>query len=656
MRQQKKHRGLLVDVARHYLPLSLLKRTAASLGAAKMNVMHLHLTDSQSFPVLLSSIPQLATLGAFDFPAQVYTPADLRELVQYAKLFGVRIIPEIDIPAHTLSWGKAFPEIIVHCSNVGTQASSASDVPLLDPSKPHTFAVVRKVLTEIASIFPDELLHLGSDEVHFKCWLNNERIRKWGTDAFGVIGTGRIDIPLADPQKRHYKQGQEQRRLSTVLQSILIAPLRAFFSFSRRKQIDHKNRRKMSHHTAESRRKLLASHTISSDSIAQKMLGHILWHLTNFVSKELGKIVVVWQEALAAPTGALPNNTVIQVWRCWGNENERGASTALRLGLKVLDSKCWYLDWPSHYQKYYSKTLLQRWSEFDGGEAALWTEHIDASNFECKVWPRTAFVAQILWHGDAISGPNMTEAKRLVMAFSMHLSDTTGIRPARFDDITGASGVESKAMCSSIDQVKSPRKPPTPPSRLAFAVCDSASKLLDPHPTISQFQDDLYLVGAFVRFLDPNRAPTIITAAAHNGFPFVLHIQHRSSAIISTAPIITLDNYTYNTGSLFLRLAPQSEHVNLKTLHHHYPVLRIHDEEDIKPLGSAVKWANTSLIHLPQCHLFVWHPDPKGAGEPFGFTKLSFFQVNDNITTFPRRLLTSSVIQQGDAPFKRKDG
>lgn len=106
--------GLLVDVARHYQPLELLKRCVTAMELAKLNTLHLHLTDSQSFPILLDDVydgdellelSQLALKGSFSRD-KTYSKNDLLGLIEYANHRGITIIPEIDIPAHTLSWNR----------------------------------------------------------------------------------------------------------------------------------------------------------------------------------------------------------------------------------------------------------------------------------------------------------------------------------------------------------------------------------------------------------------------------------------------------------------------------------------------------------------------------------------------------------------------
>lgn len=102
------YRGLLVDTARNYLSVAALKRTLDAMAANKLNTLHWHITDSNSFPLILDSLPNMAYYGAYS-ARQVYTPAQVRDLVKYARVRGVRLLPELDAPAHVgngWQWGE----------------------------------------------------------------------------------------------------------------------------------------------------------------------------------------------------------------------------------------------------------------------------------------------------------------------------------------------------------------------------------------------------------------------------------------------------------------------------------------------------------------------------------------------------------------------
>ena len=161
-------RGLLLDVARHYLSLDTLQRTLDCMAAAKLNVLHLHLTDDQGFRFHSEAYPRLAS-------KQAYSAAELRALVAYADARGIRIVPELDMPGHVTSWLLAYPEW-------GTQAALETDrfgvhTACLNPIDEQVFAAIEQLITELASIFPDRYLHIGGDEVHPAWWQGSSEIQ-----------------------------------------------------------------------------------------------------------------------------------------------------------------------------------------------------------------------------------------------------------------------------------------------------------------------------------------------------------------------------------------------------------------------------------------------------------------------------------------------
>lgn len=102
------HRGLLVDTSRNFYSVDTLKRIMDGMSYNKLNVFHWHITDSQSFPLKLKSLPKMSTFGAYS-PDEVYTAEDVKALVQYARVRGIKVIPELDAPAHVghgWQWGE----------------------------------------------------------------------------------------------------------------------------------------------------------------------------------------------------------------------------------------------------------------------------------------------------------------------------------------------------------------------------------------------------------------------------------------------------------------------------------------------------------------------------------------------------------------------
>ena len=358
-------RGLLVDTSRHFIPLKLLRRCLDAMEASKFNVLHLHLTDTQSFPLLLRDVQldngpllelsQLAIKGAFDNRTKVYTADELKQLVAYASDRGITIVPEIDMPAHSYSWGKAFRDLVVPYDRSHSAVKQLDMVPL-DVSNPLLLPVVSAILDQVAEIFPSKYIHVGGDEVRTEPWNDTPHIKAW----------------------------MKEQGHNTTSQ--------AFQAF---------------------------------ESQVFNML------------EKLGRVPLVWQGVL--DSRAMPNSSanfprtpaIVQPWKCWGGLAIRAAETALLTGHPIVMSSCWYLDYETDWLTYIaadqgadalhsltsamatrgggvgaaggnsSSFLLGSTAAAKqgllGGEASMWTERVDLTNFECRVWPRASAVASRLW-------------------------------------------------------------------------------------------------------------------------------------------------------------------------------------------------------------------------------------------------------------------
>jgi len=166
------HRGLMLDSARHFLPVSVILRQIDALAYSKMNTLHWHITDAEAFPIDSSSYPNL-TAGAYT-PSQVYSAADVKSVIAYATARGVRVVPEFDVPGHAYSWGAGYP-ITADCPRLN---ANINNVPL-NPTKALTLQVVQGFINDMAALFTDDVIHLGGDEVIYSCWSDDPSIAQW---------------------------------------------------------------------------------------------------------------------------------------------------------------------------------------------------------------------------------------------------------------------------------------------------------------------------------------------------------------------------------------------------------------------------------------------------------------------------------------------
>ncbi|KAG7030740.1 Beta-hexosaminidase 1, partial [Cucurbita argyrosperma subsp. argyrosperma] len=189
------YRGLLIDTSRHFLPVDVIKHIIESMSYAKLNVLHWHMVDEESFPLEVPSYPNLWK-GAYT-KHERYTIEDAYDIVTFAKMrgklhrlklvsstrllndtrllkncfefLGINVMAEVDVPGHAESWGVGYPNLW----------PSPSCKEPLDVTKNFTFDLISGILTDLRKIFPFELFHLGGDEVNTDCWETVPHVKQW---------------------------------------------------------------------------------------------------------------------------------------------------------------------------------------------------------------------------------------------------------------------------------------------------------------------------------------------------------------------------------------------------------------------------------------------------------------------------------------------
>lgn len=380
-------RGLLVDSARHFLPIPTLQRIVDGLAMLKMNVLHWHLTDAESFPFQAASHPELSAKGAYHATKAVYTPADVAELTQYAAARGVVVMPEIDVPSHSASWGLGLPAVVADCWPY-LQMRAGAGVPLqwpawdnvaLDVSNNATLGVVRDVYADLAAAFGASAhFHLGGDEVNGRCWASVPAIRQWMT-------ANNFSQPAncSQPQPRGF--------------------------------------------VCDPMPNSTDSGVVFNTGAVQMQFEH---QLETFVHDTLNRTAVLWEEAFYpefanTTTTRLSPSAIVHIWT-----DASSIIKAIAANRTLISSIDWYLDRVDPLCDGANCTIgyayVQTWRELYsvdpvelavgegasradaqrlilGGEAASWGESVDAVNAITRAFTRGVAVAERLWSARSVN-------------------------------------------------------------------------------------------------------------------------------------------------------------------------------------------------------------------------------------------------------------
>ncbi|KAL0965232.1 hypothetical protein UPYG_G00278520 [Umbra pygmaea] len=363
------HRGVLLDSSRHFLPVKVILANLEAMAWNKFNVFHWHIVDDQSFPYISRSFPQLSQQGAYHPYTHVYTPSDVKMIIEFARLRGIRVVSEFDTPGHTQSWGKGQKDLLTPCYSGTSPSGSFGPVnPILNT----TYEFMSTFFKEISTVFPDAYIHLGGDEVDFSCWKSNPDIQKFmeqqgfGTD-YKKLESFYIQriLDIVSSTNKHYLIWQEVFDNGVKLKPDTVVNV----------WIGNKVEEELQAVTAAGFTTILSAP----------------WYL-DWISYGQD-----WQKYyLAEPLGFKGNQQQYQ--------DEMARVTAS--GYQTLLSTPWYLnrisygqDWQAVYKadpQAFNGTDAQK-KLVVGGEACLWGEYVDGSNLTPRLWPRASAVAERLW-------------------------------------------------------------------------------------------------------------------------------------------------------------------------------------------------------------------------------------------------------------------
>jgi hexosaminidase len=182
-------RGLMLDVSRHFYTKQEVEKLLDVMALHKLNTFHWHLVDDNGWRIEIKKYPRLTSVGAwrggvgFGLPTNsttaygpdgryggFYTQKDIREVVAYARRLHITIVPEIEMPGHSLAALTAYPELGSGPGPVEIPLQGGVNPGIFSPAKPEAFVFLQNVLTEVFQLFPCKYIHIGGDEVPKGPW------------------------------------------------------------------------------------------------------------------------------------------------------------------------------------------------------------------------------------------------------------------------------------------------------------------------------------------------------------------------------------------------------------------------------------------------------------------------------------------------------
>lgn len=428
-------RGLMIDVSRHWIPKEVILRNIDAMGAVKMNVLHLHLSDDQGFRMESKTFPRLHEVGS---NGDYFTQEDMKEIIQYAANRGIRIIPEFDVPGHTKSWLIAYPEYasVEQEFSFGSQQGDEVFTVPMDPTKEATYEFLNAFFAEMADLFPDPYMHIGGDEVNPKYWEESNRIQAFMKEKgleneheLQIYFNKRMSRILADQGKKMVGWEEilapdlpknvivqswiNQKSLFEAAQSGYYGVLSAGF------YLDHKLHAE-AHYSADPLI-LPGAVEIEPDTTHWKMYDitmdvpgnetHTQMVLFDRNPDDVSGFFALFDERTAFTGGTIEGDQLSFDFKA-GNIGELsfGAelmgdslSGTISLGPLSFDARGQLSgghDMPGTEMPEIEVIEPLTETEKDrimGGEAAMWTEVVSAKTIDSRIWPRTAAIAEKLW-------------------------------------------------------------------------------------------------------------------------------------------------------------------------------------------------------------------------------------------------------------------
>ncbi|XP_015185237.1 PREDICTED: probable beta-hexosaminidase fdl isoform X2 [Polistes dominula] len=375
------YRGLLVDTGRQFFGIEQLKRLIDGMAASKLNTFHWHLTDSQSFPFDSVQFPEMARWGAYSGD-QVYTPDDVKDLADYARIRGVRVLVEIDSPAHAgagWQWGAehGYGELALCVDQQPwTSYCGEPNCGQLNPINEHSYRILEGLYRELLDLTEvRDIIHLGGDEVNLDCWAQ-----------YGNITAAMQAQNMTD----HHAMWAEFE--TKMLQRLVKA------------NHDEVPKAVILWSSPLTKRPYITTYFDPKIHVIQSW-GGSNWLETSDLLEDGFRVILSHVDAWYLDCG-------FGRWR----ETGEAACGEYRTWQTVYNHR----PWKEYHQQQISLIL--------GGEAAIWSEQMGQASLGPRVWPRASALAERLWSDLPSSGFSTDESVYTRLAAHIEVLTSRGIK------------------------------------------------------------------------------------------------------------------------------------------------------------------------------------------------------------------------------------
>ncbi|ORY04749.1 glycoside hydrolase superfamily [Clohesyomyces aquaticus] len=385
-------RGIMIDSGRNFISKKKIYEQIDGMALSKLNVLHWHIVDAQSWPLELETYPQM-TDDAYS-PREIYSKACLSDIIAYASARGVRILPEIDMPGHANSGWKQVDKSMMSCidswwsnDNWPTHTAVEPNPGQLDILNNKTYEVTGKVYKELANIFPDNWFHVGGDELHMNCYNFSSLISSYFASGKSMGDLVQHWVDTAIPNFR-----KQANRTLVMWEDVVISPDAA------------------------------ASGTVPKDIILQAW-NNGLENINN-LTRDGYRVIVSSSDFMYLDCGFggwVGNDPRYNVMT---NPNKTDGTPNFNYGGGGGSWCAPYKTWQRiyDYDFTYNLTDTQK-SLIQGAIAPLWSEQVDDTVISSKMWPRAAALAELVWSGNRDENGNKrtTELTQRILNFREYL-------------------------------------------------------------------------------------------------------------------------------------------------------------------------------------------------------------------------------------------